>query len=86
MGNLSRGLYLLWGQSPGTFRKGPDSENRLELLQGQRDRRNRIDERNKIKSSETDVGVGGNLTYDKGDTLNQWGKTSCFINGVGGIG
>lgn len=52
----------------------------------QRDKRHRIDQRNKIKSSETDAGVGGNLTYDKGHTLSQQGKTDCFKNGVGGSG
>lgn len=58
----------------------------MELVREQRDKRNRIDQRNKIRSSETDVGVCGNLIYDKGGTINQRGSTGCFINGAGKTG
>lgn len=58
----------------------------MELVREQRDKRNRIDQRNKIRSSETDVGVYGDLIYDKGGTINQRGSIGCFINGAGKTG
>lgn len=44
----------------------------------QRDKRHRIDQRNKIKSSGTDAGVGGNLTYDKRPHPKSTGKDRLF--------
>lgn len=53
---------------------------------GAQKEQSRADRRKPIKSTETDVGVYGNLTGDKGVVINQQGMTGGSVNGIGKTG